>query len=306
MVELTVFIAFCQPGDQEQHGARDRVAGLLRRVRDSAGRASGAVRRRVSRRMTEDPFVAHRSLLFTVAYEMLGSAADAEDVLQEAWLRWADVDHSQVRDPRAYLIRVVTRQALNQHANAVAPPRGVRRRVAAGTAADQPRRRRGRRARRERLDRDADRAGNARADRAGGVRAARGLRDAVRRDRRGHREVRGRGAADRAAGTRACGGSAAAGAGEPIRAAGRGGAVPGRVANRAVAGTDGGHGARRGPDRRWWRARARRSGSDPRRRARREVARAREPGGGRRSDDDRVAQRRACGPDRDRRPAGAR
>jgi RNA polymerase sigma-70 factor (ECF subfamily) len=64
--------------------------------------------------MTEDPFVAHRSLLFTVAYEMLGSAADAEDVLQEAWLRWADVDHSQVRDPRAYLVRVVTRQALNR------------------------------------------------------------------------------------------------------------------------------------------------------------------------------------------------
>jgi RNA polymerase sigma-70 factor (TIGR02957 family) len=64
--------------------------------------------------MTGDPFVAHRSLLFTVAYEMLGSAADAEDVLQESWLRWADVDHSQVRDPRAYLIRVVTRQALNR------------------------------------------------------------------------------------------------------------------------------------------------------------------------------------------------
>ncbi|MFD9606626.1 RNA polymerase sigma-70 factor [Streptomyces sp. NPDC059970] len=64
--------------------------------------------------MTEDPFVAHRSLLFTVAYEMLGSAADAEDVLQESWLRWVDVDHSQVRDPRAYLIRVVTRQALNR------------------------------------------------------------------------------------------------------------------------------------------------------------------------------------------------
>jgi RNA polymerase sigma-70 factor (TIGR02957 family) len=63
--------------------------------------------------MTEDPFVAHRSLLFTVAYEMLGSAADAEDVLQESWLRWADVDHSQVSDPRAYLVRVVTRQALN-------------------------------------------------------------------------------------------------------------------------------------------------------------------------------------------------
>jgi RNA polymerase sigma-70 factor (ECF subfamily) len=63
--------------------------------------------------MTEDPFITHRSLLFTVAYEMLGSASDAEDVVQEAWLRWSDVDHSQVRDPRAYLIRVLTRQALN-------------------------------------------------------------------------------------------------------------------------------------------------------------------------------------------------
>ncbi|MFE7112234.1 RNA polymerase sigma-70 factor [Streptomyces sp. NPDC057575] len=64
--------------------------------------------------MPEDPFVAHRSLLFTVAYEMLGSAADAEDVLQESWLRWADVDRSQVREPRAYLVRTVTRQALNR------------------------------------------------------------------------------------------------------------------------------------------------------------------------------------------------
>ncbi|OMI33120.1 RNA polymerase sigma-70 factor [Streptomyces sparsogenes] len=64
--------------------------------------------------MSEDPFVTHRSLLFTVAYEMLGSAADAEDVLQESWLRWAGVDHAQVREPRAYLIRVVTRQALNR------------------------------------------------------------------------------------------------------------------------------------------------------------------------------------------------
>src|SRR3954447_13695035 len=64
--------------------------------------------------MTDDPFVTHRSLLFTVAYEMLGSAADAEDVVQETWLRWADVDRSEVRDPRAYLVRIVTRQALNR------------------------------------------------------------------------------------------------------------------------------------------------------------------------------------------------
>jgi RNA polymerase sigma-70 factor (TIGR02957 family) len=64
--------------------------------------------------MTDDPFVTHRGLLFTVAYEMLGSAADAEDVVQETWLRWADVDQAEVRDPRAYLVRIVTRQALNR------------------------------------------------------------------------------------------------------------------------------------------------------------------------------------------------
>src|ERR687894_260688 len=64
--------------------------------------------------MTDDPFVTHRSLLFTVTYEMLGSAADAEDVVQETWLRWADVDRAEVRDPRAYLVRIVTRQALNR------------------------------------------------------------------------------------------------------------------------------------------------------------------------------------------------
>ena len=64
--------------------------------------------------MNEDAFAAHRSLLFTVAYEMLGSAADAEDVVQETWLRWAGVDHAEVRDPRAYLVRIVTRQSLNR------------------------------------------------------------------------------------------------------------------------------------------------------------------------------------------------
>lgn len=61
-----------------------------------------------------EAFVAHRNLLFTVAYEMLGSAADAEDVLQESWLRWAEVDPGTVRDSRAYLVRIVTRQALNR------------------------------------------------------------------------------------------------------------------------------------------------------------------------------------------------
>ena len=61
-----------------------------------------------------DAFVAHRNLLFTVAYEMLGSAADAEDVLQETWLRWVGVDHDTVRDQRAYLVRIATRQALGR------------------------------------------------------------------------------------------------------------------------------------------------------------------------------------------------
>jgi RNA polymerase sigma-70 factor (ECF subfamily) len=61
-----------------------------------------------------EAFVAHRNLLFTVAYEMLGSAADAEDVLQETWLRWAAVDLGTVRDQRAYLVRVTARQALSR------------------------------------------------------------------------------------------------------------------------------------------------------------------------------------------------
>jgi RNA polymerase sigma-70 factor (ECF subfamily) len=61
-----------------------------------------------------DAFVAHRNLLFTVAYEMLGSAADAEDVLQETWLRWMKVDLEQVQDQRAYLVRIVTRRSLDR------------------------------------------------------------------------------------------------------------------------------------------------------------------------------------------------
>ncbi|WIX98753.1 RNA polymerase sigma-70 factor [Amycolatopsis mongoliensis] len=59
-----------------------------------------------------EAFLAHRNLLFTVAYQMLGSAADAEDVLQETWLRWVGVDLAAVRDERAYLVRITTRLAL--------------------------------------------------------------------------------------------------------------------------------------------------------------------------------------------------
>jgi RNA polymerase sigma-70 factor (ECF subfamily) len=61
-----------------------------------------------------ETFLAHRNLLFTVAYEILGSAADAEDVLQETWLRWAGVDLDAVQNQRAYLVRIAARQALNR------------------------------------------------------------------------------------------------------------------------------------------------------------------------------------------------
>jgi RNA polymerase sigma-70 factor (ECF subfamily) len=67
--------------------------------------------------MSDDPFVGHRSLLFTVAYQMLGSAADAEDVVQETWLRWdaiGDVARAEVVDPRAFLVRMVSRKALDR------------------------------------------------------------------------------------------------------------------------------------------------------------------------------------------------
>ncbi|WP_326558684.1 RNA polymerase sigma-70 factor [Micromonospora sp. NBC_01796] len=85
------------------------MTGTSRTAADDRGRGG-------SRDDRPDPateaFLAHRNLLFTVAYEMLGSAADAEDVIQETWLRWAGVDLDTVRDQRAYLVRITTRQAL--------------------------------------------------------------------------------------------------------------------------------------------------------------------------------------------------
>jgi len=66
---------------------------------------------------TPDParvFDGHRGLLVSVSYRILGSVSDAEDTVQEAWLRWSRVDHSGVDDPRAFLIRVTTRLAIDQ------------------------------------------------------------------------------------------------------------------------------------------------------------------------------------------------
>ena len=110
-----------------------------------------------------EAFLAHRNLLFTVAYEMLGSAADAEDVLQETWLRWAGVDLAVVRDQRAYLVRITTRQALTRLRTLGRRKESYVGTVAARAAADRARRGRGRRAGRQRLDGDAAGAGDAHA-----------------------------------------------------------------------------------------------------------------------------------------------
>jgi RNA polymerase sigma-70 factor (ECF subfamily) len=67
--------------------------------------------------MTDSPeatFTAHRSLLVGVAYRLLGSVGDAEDVVQEAWLRWARVDTDAVADPAGFLVRTVSRLAVDR------------------------------------------------------------------------------------------------------------------------------------------------------------------------------------------------
>ena len=68
--------------------------------------------------MTEEQlaseFAEHRSVLVGAAYRVVGSVSDAEDVVQEAWLRWSAIEHDDIRDVRAYLIRITTRLALNR------------------------------------------------------------------------------------------------------------------------------------------------------------------------------------------------
>ncbi|MFZ3555794.1 MULTISPECIES: RNA polymerase sigma factor SigJ [unclassified Streptomyces] len=61
-----------------------------------------------------DDFEEHRAVLMGVAYRMLGRVADAEDVVQDAWLRWSRADRAEVREPRAYLVRVTTRLAIDR------------------------------------------------------------------------------------------------------------------------------------------------------------------------------------------------
>ncbi|HZE90078.1 MAG TPA: RNA polymerase sigma-70 factor [Verrucomicrobiae bacterium] len=58
-------------------------------------------------------FQQHRALLFSIAYRMLGSVADAEDMLQETYLRWRKTPAAEVREPRAFLVTIVSRLSLN-------------------------------------------------------------------------------------------------------------------------------------------------------------------------------------------------
>src|SRR5215471_3852787 len=64
--------------------------------------------------MDQDVFNTDRPLLFSIAYRMLGSASDAEDVLQDAWLRYRSVDRSMVRTPKAFATTIVTRLCLDR------------------------------------------------------------------------------------------------------------------------------------------------------------------------------------------------
>ncbi|MEV0374625.1 RNA polymerase sigma-70 factor [Streptomyces sp. NPDC050636] len=59
-------------------------------------------------------FEEHRPVLHGVAYRMLGRVADAEDVVQDAWLRWSAADRTEVREPRAFLVRITTRLAIDR------------------------------------------------------------------------------------------------------------------------------------------------------------------------------------------------
>ncbi|BBZ14668.1 RNA polymerase sigma-70 factor [Mycobacterium branderi] len=62
----------------------------------------------------QQTFEHHRKLLFAIAYRILGSAADAEDVVQDAWFKWSAADRGQVADPKAYLARIVSNLSMDR------------------------------------------------------------------------------------------------------------------------------------------------------------------------------------------------
>src|SRR5215203_301773 len=90
---------------------------MRRTGRTDEVKSGGRVSVGTSGERTPDParvFDEHRGLLISVAYRVLGSVTDAEDAVQEAWLRWSGVDHSGVDNPRAFLVRVTTRLAIDR------------------------------------------------------------------------------------------------------------------------------------------------------------------------------------------------
>ena len=134
-------------------------------------------------------FEEHRKLLFSIAYRMLGSVADAEDVLQEAFLRWQRASEADIRSPRAFLVTIVSRLCINQLQSAHARretyvgewlPEPLVTDPESNAAASRP-------GGRIRLHGAPAAAGAADAGRAGGLSPARSLRLQARRDRGGAR-----------------------------------------------------------------------------------------------------------------------
>jgi RNA polymerase sigma-70 factor (ECF subfamily) len=64
--------------------------------------------------LAAEVFQQHRDLLFAVAYRMLGTAADAEDAVQDSWIRWSAAERGEVTDPKAYLVRIITNTSLDR------------------------------------------------------------------------------------------------------------------------------------------------------------------------------------------------
>ena len=129
-VNLTLLIAQSNAWNRINIGFRRSTRPSESQARPDGSRIEPAIEDAPRAAAIFDPL---RPSLVRVAYRMLGSVADAEDVVQEAFLRWLDVDRKAVREPEAFLRRVVTRLCLDQLEIRPAPARDLCRAVAAGT-----------------------------------------------------------------------------------------------------------------------------------------------------------------------------
>jgi RNA polymerase sigma factor (sigma-70 family) len=104
-------------GRRVQRGCELQSVDDLPSAQDDSGGGSGIVAsRRTVHPMSDDQqrFADHRKLLFSIAYRILGSAADAEDVVQDAWFKWSASDRGGVADPKAYLARIVSNLSMER------------------------------------------------------------------------------------------------------------------------------------------------------------------------------------------------